>query len=56
MWQVFAGLPKRDVHITYTVGGIGTSAEIAEPVIGNWKGGWPEPRPLTTQLGLATNF
>ena len=52
MRRVFDGLPLRDVPITYTVGGSGASAEVAELIIGNWPGGWPEPRPLTAQLGL----
>jgi DNA adenine methylase len=52
MRRVFAGFPMRGVPITYTVGGAGASTEVAELVIGNWRGGWPEPRPLSRQLGL----
>lgn len=49
MRRVFEGLPQRSVGITYTVGG-GAGVERQELVIGNWKGGWPAPRPLTEQL------
>lgn len=52
MRRVFGGLPQRSVPITYTVGGSGSAEETAELIIGNWKGGWPEPRPLTDQVGL----
>jgi DNA adenine methylase len=52
MRRAFSGLPMRDVPITYTVGGTGSSPEVAELIIGNWRDGWPAPRPLTAQLGL----
>jgi len=56
MRQVFAGLPMRDIPITYTVGGTGASPEVSELVIGNWKDGWPAPRPLSAQLGFEDHF
>lgn len=52
MRRVFADLPMQSVPITYTVGGADHAAERAELIIGNWKGGWPAPRPLTRQTGL----
>lgn len=51
MRQVFAGLDMRSVPISYTVGG-GAGVDRAELIIGNWRHGWPEPRPLTAQVGL----
>lgn len=52
MRRVFAGLPMRDVPITYSVGGAGSAQETSELIIGNWKAGWPEPRPLSHQLPM----
>lgn len=49
--RVFAGLPMQTVAIDYTVGG-GDGVAAQELVIGNWRGGWPAPRPLTAQTGL----
>lgn len=51
MREAYAGLPMQSVPITYTVGG-GSGVDRTELVIGNWKGGWPDPRPLTSQLGM----
>jgi DNA adenine methylase len=51
MHRVFQGLPMKSVPITYTVGG-GAGVDRAELIIGNWKDGWPKPRPLTEQAGL----
>lgn len=51
MRRVFQGLEMRTVGITYTVGG-GAGVDRQELIIGNWRGGWPSPRPLTEQLGL----
>jgi DNA adenine methylase len=51
MREAFAGLPMRSEAITYTVGG-GAGVDRQELVIGNWRGGWPAPRPLTQQYGL----
>lgn len=51
MRRVFAGLEMRSVPITYTVGG-GQGVARHELVIGNWRSGWPEPRPLTQQFTL----
>lgn len=53
MRRVFADLPFRSVPITYTVGGAAAPAERAELIIGNWKDGWPKPRPLTQQISLS---
>ena len=53
MREAFAGLPMQSVPIAYTVGG-GAGVERAELIIGNWKAGWPEPRPLTSQMPLMT--
>jgi DNA adenine methylase len=52
MRRAFQGLPMQSVPITYTVGGGINAAERHELIIGNWKDGWPPPRPLTTQLDL----
>ncbi|HZR35470.1 MAG TPA: DNA adenine methylase [Nevskia sp.] len=52
MREAFAGLPMQSVPITYTVGGGANQVDRAELIIGNWKGGWPAPRPLTAQLGF----
>jgi DNA adenine methylase len=52
MRAAFDGLPCRSVPITYTVGGGANQADRMELVIGNWRNGWPEPRPLSHQLGL----
>lgn len=52
MRRAFAGLPMRDVGISYTVGGMQNAQETKELIIGNWRGGWPAPRPLTAQAGL----
>lgn len=49
--RVFAAFPMRSVDITYTVGG-GKGTEAKELIIGNWRNGWPEPRPLSQQIGL----
>ncbi|HVT35402.1 MAG TPA: DNA adenine methylase [Nevskiaceae bacterium] len=51
MRRAFEGLPMREIGINYTVGG-GAGVERQELIIGNWRGGWPEPRPLTLQGGL----
>ena len=51
MRRIFDGLPMQSVSIDYTVGG-GAGVEAQELVIGNWRGGWPEPRPLTRQIDL----
>lgn len=50
--RVFAGLPMQAIPITYTVGGGDASAERMELVIGNWRDGWPAPRPLSQQFDL----
>lgn len=50
--QLFDGLPMQAVPITYTVGGTGSTQETTELIIGNWEGGWPEPRPLSEQPPL----
>ena len=51
--RVFAAYPMRQVDITYTVGGGGEGSQAAkELVIGNWRGGWPAPRPLSEQIAL----
>lgn len=52
MRRIFSGLSMRAVPITYTVGGADRPAERMELVIGNWRGGWPEPRPLTQQFRI----
>lgn len=51
MRRAFAGLPMRDVPIKYTVGG-GEGVDRRELIIGNWRDGWPEPRPLTEQAQI----
>lgn len=51
MRRAFKGLPMRAVPITYTVGGTGQSTQQMELVIGNWKDGWPAPRPKA-QFGM----
>lgn len=56
MRQAFQGLPMQSVPITYTVGGGENAVERQELIIGNWKDGWPPPRPLTDQLGLDRLF
>ncbi|MGQ0618902.1 MAG: DNA adenine methylase, partial [Panacagrimonas sp.] len=43
MREVFDGLEMRSVPITYTVGGADKAADRHELVIGNWRGGWPNP-------------
>lgn len=53
MRRVFSGLEMRSVEIVYTVGGADRQAERKELIIGNWRDGWPAPRSLTQQLGLA---
>lgn len=51
--ECFKAFPMREIAITYTVGGGGErSQEAKELVIGNWKGGWPAPRPLTETFDL----
>ncbi|ROH88676.1 DNA adenine methylase [Stagnimonas aquatica] len=51
--EVFQDFPMRQVDITYTVGGGGEGSQAAkELVIGNWRGGWPAPKPLQQQIGL----
>ena len=51
--RVFEGFPFQVVDIDYTVGGGGDRAQKAkELVFGNWRGGWPDPRPLTHQVGM----
>lgn len=52
MRRVFADLEMRSVPISYTVGGSDHAADRMELIIGNWKNGWPDPRPLTQQFGL----
>ncbi|MGQ0620503.1 MAG: DNA adenine methylase, partial [Panacagrimonas sp.] len=52
MRDVFEGLEMRSVPITYTVGGGDKAAARHELIIGNWRGGWPEPPSLTAQLGI----
>ncbi len=49
---VFAGLPMQAIPITYTVGGGDRGADRMELVIGNWRDGWPAPKPLSSQIGL----
>lgn len=51
--QCFAAFPMKSVEITYTVGGGQNAQEARELIIGNWRGGWPSPQPLTETLGLA---
>lgn len=51
MRAAFNGLPMRSEAITYTVGG-GAGVDRQELIIGNWRGGWPAPRPLTEQYDL----
>lgn len=51
MRRVFGGLPMRAVPISYTVGG-GAGVDRTELIIGNWRDGWPAPRPLSEQLGM----
>lgn len=53
---MFRAFPMRDVDIVYTVGGNSGQKPSKELVIGNWSGGWPEPRPLTATLGLDLGF
>lgn len=55
MREAFAGLHMQSVPISYTVGG-GAGVDRMELIIGNWAGGWPEPRPLTSQLGMFQNY
>ena len=52
MRRIFGELPHRSVEIEYTVGGADVAASRRELIIGNWKAGWPAPRPLTQQLAL----
>lgn len=52
MRRVFAGLAMQSVPITYTVGGANNAVDRAELVIGNWRDGWPQARPLTQQISL----
>jgi len=56
--RVFQAFPMRSVAINYTVGGGGNQVERQELIIGNWKEGWPAPRPLTAQaqLGLVEGW
>lgn len=49
MRRVFEGLEMRSTGISYTVGG-GAGVEARELVIGNWRGGWPAPRPVQERL------
>jgi len=49
---VFAGFPMRTADITYTVGGGQNAQPAKELIIGNWRDGWPAPKPLTETLGL----
>ena len=51
MRRAFAGLPMQAISIDYTVGG-GAGVTASELIIGNWRGGWPEPRPLTSQFAF----
>lgn len=53
MRRVFSDLPQRQVSITYTVGGGDNQAARQELIVGNWRGGWPEPRPMTLQERLS---
>lgn len=52
MHRVFGGLPLKSVEIQYTVAGGEAPAPRRELIIGNWKDGWPAPRPLQQQFGL----
>lgn len=51
MREAFAGLHMQSVPISYTVGG-GAGVDRMELIIGNWSGGWPDPRPLTSQIPI----
>lgn len=51
MREAFRGLPMQSVPITYIVGG-GAGVDRHELIIGNFRDGWPAPRPLTQQLTL----
>ncbi len=42
--QVFSGLPVKEVEYSYTVGGAGNASDCVELIIGNWRGGLPEPK------------
>lgn len=50
--RVFAAFPMQTVDINYTVGGGASPQAAKELVIGNWRGGWPTPKPLTETIGL----
>jgi DNA adenine methylase len=52
MRRIFDGLAMQSVGITYTVGGADRAHEARELIIGNWRNGWPAPRPLSQQLGI----
>lgn len=52
MRETFKGLEMRTVAISYTVGG-GAGVDRNELVIGNWKDGWPAPKPLTHQFDFS---
>lgn len=52
MRRVFAGLPMQAVDITYTLAGGQAGAARKELIIGNWRSGWPEPKPLTRQMPM----
>lgn len=49
--RVFAGYPMQSIDIAYTVGG-GRGTQAKELIIGNWRSGWPAPRPLSQQFAL----
>ncbi len=50
--KAFKGLPMREVSTTYLVAGSDSPKAANELIIGNWRDGWPEPRPLTQPMTL----
>lgn len=50
--EVFAGLPMREVDITYTLSGGDQAQAARELIIGNWRHEWPAPLPMTQTIGL----
>lgn len=50
--RVFDGFPMQSVDIIYTVGGADAGQAAKELIIGNWREGWPQPRPLTQQTPI----